>query len=108
MSQIPNQLRDILEDADQATLEATIEFAEAQLAEPSSEPEEGSQNLPTEPPDEFEGDAEAWREAVEDSDAPSRATLTTKRINGNQYLYWQWSEGGTTKSEYIAPKNPST
>ncbi|WP_394743104.1 hypothetical protein [Natronococcus roseus] len=39
-------------------------------------------------------------------DAPSRATLTTKKINGNQYYYWQWREGEKTKSEYIRPVDP--
>jgi hypothetical protein len=39
-------------------------------------------------------------------DAPSRATLTTKKINGNQYYYWQWREGKKIKSEYIRPVNP--
>jgi hypothetical protein len=36
-------------------------------------------------------------------DAPTRATLTTKEINGNQYYYWQWREGDKIKSEYIQP-----
>lgn len=105
MSNLPQQLQELLEDADQETLEATIDFAEAQLAEsPSESPEESDE--PPEPPAEFEGDAEAWKTAVEDSTAPRRATLTSKRINGNEYLYWQWSEDGSTKSEYIAPRNP--
>lgn len=51
-------------------------------------------------------DTEEWADAVEDCDAPVRATLTTKTIKGNEYYYWQWSEDGTTRSEYIAPKNP--
>ncbi|ELY55575.1 hypothetical protein C491_15412 [Natronococcus amylolyticus DSM 10524] len=36
-------------------------------------------------------------------DAPISATLTTKKINGNQYYYWQWREGEKIKSEYIRP-----
>jgi len=39
-------------------------------------------------------------------DAPSRATLTTKKINGNQYYYWQWREGEKIESEYIRPVDP--
>lgn len=35
--------------------------------------------------------------------APSRATLTTKTIDGNNYYYWQWREGDQVKSEYIGP-----
>jgi hypothetical protein len=39
-------------------------------------------------------------------DAPSSATLTTKKISGNQYYYWQWREGDEIKSEYIRPVDP--
>ena len=47
-----------------------------------------------------------WADAVADSEAPGGATLTEKEISGNRYLYWQWSEDGKTKSEYVAPANP--
>lgn len=57
--------------------------------------------MPTEPPGEFEGNAEEWAAAVDGCDVPGRATLTTKRINDNQYLYRQWSEDGTTKFEML-------
>ena len=39
-------------------------------------------------------------------DAPPSATLTTKKISGNQYYYWQWREGEKIKSEYIRPVDP--
>jgi hypothetical protein len=38
---------------------------------------------------------------------PSKATLTTKTINNNDYYYWQWREGDNIKSKYEAPVNPS-
>ena len=38
-------------------------------------------------------------------EVPSKATLTTKDINGNQYHYWQWREADTVKSRYIGPVN---
>lgn len=44
-----------------------------------------------------------WAEAIDDTDAPPRATLTTKTISGNDYYYYQWREGDKVKSEYIAP-----
>jgi hypothetical protein len=40
------------------------------------------------------------------NDAPSSATLTTKKINGNQYYYWQRKDGEKLKSEYIGPVDP--
>lgn len=92
---------DTLDSADDATLRATIAYCEAQL--------EGNDEAPTkaesEPADAFEGDAQQWADAVAESEAPTRATLTEKTISGNIYLYWQWSQGGKTVSEYIATKH---
>ena len=34
---------------------------------------------------------------------PSKATVTTKTINENQYYYWQWRDGDKVKSWYIGP-----
>jgi hypothetical protein len=107
MTELPQQLRETLEEANDETLRATIEYAQAQLDEEPAETDDQSPGEPAEPPDEFDGDIDEWAAAIDDCDAPSRATLTTKQINGNQYLYWQWSENGSTKSEYIAPKNPT-
>jgi len=105
---LPAEIAARLDGADDETLRATIAYCEAQL----ETDEEGVDNVDDEPdraenpPEEFEGDDEQWAEAVDDCAAPTRATLTTKEINGNHYLYWQWSEGGKTKSEYVAPVNP--
>lgn len=92
-----------LDGADDETLRATIAYCEAELEadDVDDEPDE-TRDLP----DAFEGDEEQWETAVEDVDAPARATVTTKEIKGYQYLYYQWSEDGKTKSEYIAPVNP--
>lgn len=107
MPKPPAEVIDTLEGADEETLRATIRYCEQQLAQADSEPERESETKAnSEPPEEFEGDDEQWAEAVSESEAPSRATLTQKTISGNVYLYWQWSEDGKTKSEYIAPKNP--
>ncbi len=56
-------------------------------------------------PDEW--DESDWRETVEQSDAPSGATLTTKTIDGRDYFYYQWREGSKIKSEYLAPVTPA-
>ena len=109
---LPDWIVSALSSEDEATLQATIDYAEALLedAEADEEAAEGDEEEQTvadrEPPEEWEGDADEWREAVADSEAPSRATLTTKTIKGNPYLYWQWTEGEKSVSEYIAPKNP--
>jgi hypothetical protein len=34
---------------------------------------------------------------------PSKASLTVKTINGNDYEYWQWREGNSIKSKYHGP-----
>jgi len=105
--QPPAEIAARLDGADEETLRATIAYCEAQL-EGNQDVDDGDEESERddEPPAEFEGDAEQWAEAVDDCEAPSRATLTTKEINGNHYLYWQWSDNGKTKSEYVAPKNP--
>ncbi|GGM73815.1 hypothetical protein J2752_002666 [Halarchaeum rubridurum] len=36
-------------------------------------------------------------------DVPTRATLTTKEINGNRYYYWQWRDGEKVRSRYKGP-----
>lgn len=97
----PPDVVDALDDADDETLQAVIDYCQRELARSDAEDEPERSN---EPPEEFEGSPEQWATAVEDCEAPGRATLTTKTINDNQYLYWQWSEDGATKSEYICPK----
>jgi hypothetical protein len=39
-------------------------------------------------------------------DVPTKATITTKEINGNRYYYWQWRDGEKIKSKYKEPVNP--
>lgn len=34
---------------------------------------------------------------------PSKATLTKKTINDNDYWYWQWREGEKIRSKYKGP-----
>ena len=62
-------------------------------------------------PDEWNDD-DAWEEALgdafEEADIPrSKATLTTKTIDGRDYYYLQWREGESVTSQYVAPVNPS-
>jgi len=56
-------------------------------------------------PDGWECDE--WDEQLKDSNAPPRATLTTKTIDDREYYYYQWRDGDKIKSEYVAPVNPS-
>lgn len=103
MEQPPAEIAARLDGADDETLRATIAYCEAQLENEDVE----DTDEPVADPEAPEGyDDEEWADAVEDCEAPARATLTTKEINGNQYYYWQWSEGEKTRSEYIAPVNP--
>ena len=57
-------------------------------------------------------DDDAWEEALgdafEEADIPrSKATLTTKTIDGRDYYYLQWREGESVTSQYVAPVNSS-
>ncbi len=108
MTKPPAEIVARLDGADDETLRATIEYCEAQLdgGDERVDDVDEEADRADDPPEEFEGDEEQWAAAVDDCAAPARATLTTKEINGNHYLYWQWSEDGKTKSEYVAPKNP--
>ena len=36
---------------------------------------------------------------------PTKASITTKTIKGNQYDYWQWRDGDKIKSKYIGPSS---
>lgn len=56
-------------------------------------------------PDEWADDE--WTTALKETDAPSKATLTTKEIDGREYFYYQWREGSKIKSEYVAPVSPT-
>ena len=47
-------------------------------------------------------------EDLDRDDAPFSATLTTKKIKGNQYYYWQWRDGEKIRSEYIRPVDPKS
>lgn len=58
-----------------------------------------------ETPDEWEPDE--WEETVADVEAPPKACITTKTIDGRDYYYYQWREGSSIKSEYIAPVTPA-
>lgn len=104
MSKPPAAVAAALEGAADETLQATIAYCETQLE--SDDVDDEPEASEPDPPDEWEADEEAWEAAVEDVDAPARATTTTKEIKENQYVYLQWSEDGTTKSEYVAPVNP--
>lgn len=53
-------------------------------------------------------DQDEWDEVLKDVEAPSKATLTQKEIDGRLYYYYQWREGDSIKSEYIAPVSPSS
>ena len=97
-NQSPETLREIA-----AYAERLADYKEAEL---DRELEERSADVDEDDVPE-EWDAEEWQETIEDADAPSGATLTTKRIDGRDYYYYQWREGSKIKSEYLAPVNPA-
>jgi len=81
--------------------QARIEFQQ-RIAEDEVDTEDS-------PPKEW--DEEEWEETVaakqEEFDVPLKACIVTKEIDGNKYFYYNWREGGTVKSQYIAPVNPT-
>lgn len=105
----PKYLREGLPKQSPALLREIVTYAEA-LAEHKEataerEFQEETIEAPEDAPDEWEQDE--WDEVREQADAPAKATLTTKEIDGRQYYYYQWREGHTIKSEYVSPVHPS-
>ncbi|WP_266082998.1 hypothetical protein [Haladaptatus caseinilyticus] len=50
-------------------------------------------------------DVADWTTILEKG-VPAKASIVTKTINDYQYYYFQWREGDTIKSEYLAPVSP--
>lgn len=104
----PKYLREGLPKQDPETLRAIAEFAEAyadyreQELEDELEEESVGDQIPPKGWSE-----QQWEETVADVDAPEKATLTVKTINDNDYFYYQWRDGDSVKSEYVAPVDPS-
>ncbi len=104
----PKYLREGLPKQDPETLRAIAEFAEAYADYRERQLEERVEraSVGDQVPPEGWTDPE-WEATTEDVDAPEKASLTVKTINDNDYLYYQWREGDSVKSEYVAPVDPS-
>jgi hypothetical protein len=106
----PKYIKEGLKKQDIDVLTQLSDYCERLAAAKETELEtemEGEQVDEGEVPDDWEGDRQEWEEAIATAEAPPKATVTTKEISGNKYLYWQWREGSEIRSEYIAPVNPS-
>jgi hypothetical protein len=71
---------------------------------------EQTEQEPDEVPGEWDEDdwEEVKEEAIDKAEiAPTKGTITTKTISGNDYYYLQWREGDKVRSQYIAPVSPS-
>lgn len=100
-TELPSDLVDSLDGSSPDELRRAASYAE-ELAEyrerdvrldgedDEDEVEEEPDDLPDETPD----------------GVPSKATVTTKEINGNRYDYWQWRDGDQVKSKYKGPASP--
>lgn len=104
----PKYVREGLEKQDPDTLRDLAHYARAladyKEADAERQLEEQAADVDDVPE---EWDADEWNETVEKADAPKRATLTTKEIDGRSYFYYQWREDDSIKSEYLAPVTPS-
>lgn len=98
--ELPAQLVEQLDNCDVETLRAAASYAEA-----LAEYREREARLR----DADEDDSEVVDERPEDlpNDVPTKATLTVKEINDNQYYYWQWRDGEKIKSKYRGPVSQS-
>ena len=106
---IPKYIADGLSKQDAQTLREISGYAEtlAQWREREAErelEERAADVDEDEAPQEWEADE--WETVVKETDAPPKATLTTKTIDGRDYFYYQWRNGDTIESEYIAPVAP--
>lgn len=81
----PNRLQHVARYA-----EALAKYKSRESTPEEETDEDGIDERPTDLPD----------------DVPSKATITIKEINDNQYYYWQWREGDTVTSKYKGPVGP--
>lgn len=113
---IPNYILEGLERQDAETLRAiarhSLRLAISLEAEAQRELEQQTEGESLEdPPDDWEGDDDEWeatvREARAEKDIPSKAYRHVKTINGRDYVYAHWREGGDSiETEYICPVVP--
>lgn len=104
---IPKYIAEGLAKQDAGTLRAIATHAEALAAHREAVAEgtlEEETTAEDDRPDDWDDDE--WEAAVEGTEAPAKATLTVKTINGNDYYYYQWREGDEIRSEYVAPASP--
>lgn len=101
---LPEPLIRALCEADERTLRAAIRYARERLDDEAAARAETVAEAGRDPPWGWEGTDEEWAAAIADCEAPARATPTVKTIDGNEYYYWQWSDGDATRSEYFGPK----
>lgn len=97
---IPKYIDEGLDKQDPATLRAIARKAERLADEKQSEAEEELEENAI--------DDEEVPDDIDRDDAPQKACVTVKSINGNDYYYYQWREGKKIKSEYIRPVSPDT
>jgi len=98
-SAIEQHRRDAIEHVE-ALVEKLDQSTQAETADDS-----------VETPDDWDNDEE-WKDKLEAARekaaiSASKATLTTKTINGRGYYYLQWREGEKVKSQYVAPVDPA-
>ena len=109
---IPNYISEGLQKQDVATLRDLAAYAErlADHKEATTKREIQTDAVDEESPEEWDDNewADQLAEARETGDIPaSKGTLTTKKIDGRNYYYLQWREGGNIRSQYVAPTSPS-
>ncbi len=97
-AELPTDIGDTLNDYSPELLRHVASYAE-ELAEYRERKERLAEK---ENEDEIEERPDDLPDGV-----PSKATITVKEINDNRYYYWQWRDGGKTKSKYKGPVNPN-
>ncbi|MDS0300900.1 hypothetical protein NDI76_19305 [Halogeometricum sp. S1BR25-6] len=101
MSRVPDHLEEELEKLTPRQLDDIVRLAD-QLAE--DQRREKRIEKKAEQDDEVRKDirGDDLPEGV-----PGKATLTKKKINGNEYWYWQWRDGDKIRSQYKEPVDNS-
>ncbi|MFC4406011.1 hypothetical protein [Haloarchaeobius iranensis] len=91
---IPDDLCETLEDCTPTQLREAAKYAEklAELRERDERLDAGDGSGAA-------GPGSDGRPAA----VPTKASITTKTINENQYYYWQWREGDEIHSKYHGP-----
>jgi len=101
---------DSLPDELATTYDGAVEMIESLISGFEESATENRRTESEDTPDDWDDDE--WEEQLDEARdqadlPPTKGTITTKTISGNDYYYLQWRAGDKIKSQYICPVDPT-